>query len=153
MAAGSTHEKQSQPASASSGSTASKAARSLTGRALALLVTLAIVGVMLAVPVRNWFGQRAEIAELQAQIVVTQDRVEELQIEQQRWQDPAFVAAEARRRLHFVMPGEIGYVALGADGRPAAESISELAADKNPTWFTKLWGAVQEADDSVEPTS
>ncbi len=134
-------------------SVASKAAGSLTGRAVILVLTLAVIGVMLAVPVRNWFGQRAEIAELQAQIAVTQERVNELQLTQERWQDPAFIAAEARKRLHFVKPGEIGYVALGADGRPAAETISELAAEKNPAWFMQLWGAVQEADDSVEPSN
>jgi len=133
--------------------TAGSGVGSLTGRALALLITIAVVGVLLAVPVRNWFGQRAEIAELRAQIEVTQERVDSLQLEQQRWDDPAFIAAEARRRLHFVNPGEIGYVALGADGRPAAETISELAAERNPAWYAKLWGAVQEADDSVEPTS
>jgi hypothetical protein len=118
-----------------------------------LVITLGVIGVMLAVPVRNWFGQRAEIAQLQAQIAVTQERVNELQLTQQRWQDPAFIAAEARRRLHFVKPGEIGYVALGADGRPAAETISEMAAQQKPSWFVQLWGAVQEADDSVEPTN
>lgn len=126
---------------------------SFTGRAFILVLVLAAVGVLLAVPVRNWFGQRAEIAELQAQIAVGKDRVAALQLEQRRWQDPAFVAAEARRRLHFVMPGEIGYVALGADGRPAAETISELAQQEDPSWYAKLWGAVQEADDSVEPSS
>lgn len=126
---------------------------SLTGRALVLVLVLAAVGVLLAVPIRNWFGQRAEIAELQAQIAVGKERVAALQLEQQRWQDPAFIAAEARRRLHFVLPGEIGYVALGADGRPAAETISELAQQDEPSWYSKLWGAVQEADDSVEPNS
>ena len=118
-----------------------------------LVLVLAAVGVLLAVPVRNWFGQRAEIAELQAQIAVSKERVAELQLEQERWQDPAFIAAEARRRLHFVKPGEIGYVALGADGRPAAETISELAMQEDPAWYVTLWGAVQEADDSVEPSS
>jgi len=132
---------------------ASRAAGSLTGRAVIVVLALAVIGVMLAVPVRNWFGQRAEIAELQAQIAVTQERVTELQLTQERWQDPAFIVAEARRRLHFVKPGEIGYVALGADGRPAAESISELAAEQNTSWFMQLWGAVQEADDSVEPSN
>ncbi len=134
-------------------SSVSRAAGSLTGRAVILVLTLAIIGVMLAVPVRNWFGQRAEIAELQAQIAVTQERVTELQLTQERWQDPAFIAAEARRRLHFVKPGEIGYVALGADGRPAAETISEMADEQKPPWLMQLWGAVQEADDSVEPNS
>lgn len=126
---------------------------SLTGRALALLVTVVLLGVILAVPARNWFGQRAEIAALEAQIQVAQENVDGLQLEQQRWGDPAYVAAEARRRLHFVMPGEIGYIALGADGRPAAETISPQAAEVEPNWYTKLWGALTEADDSVEPGS
>ena len=57
---------------------------SLTGRALALLVTVVLLGVILAVPVRNWFGQRAEIAALEAQIEVAQESVDGLQLEQQR---------------------------------------------------------------------
>ena len=124
---------------------------SLTGRALALLVTIALVGVILAVPVRNYFGQRAEIAALVAQIQVTQENVDRLALEQQRWADPTYIAAEAKRRLHFVMPGEIGYVALDASGRPAAESISEQAAEREPNWYSKLWGALAEADNAVEP--
>lgn len=128
-------------------------AGSLTGRAFALVLTLAVVGLLLAVPVRNWFAQRAEIAAVNAEIQVTKENVEALQREQQRWQDPAFVAAEARKRLHFVMPGEIGYVALGADGRPAAETISESSQESEPQWYSKLWGAVQEADDFVEPAN
>ncbi len=133
--------------------TKDRASGSLTGRALALLVTVALVGVILVVPVRNWFGQRAEIAALEAKIQVTQENVDRLQLEQQRWADPAYIAAEARRRLHFVMPGEIGYVALGADGRPAAETISEQAAEGEPNWYGKLWGALAEADTAVEPGS
>ena len=126
---------------------------SLTGRALALLVTVVLLGVILAVPVRNWFGQRAEILALEAQIEVAQENVDGLQLEQQRWADPAYIAAEARRRLHFVMPGEIAYVALGADGRPAAETISAEAAEVEPNWYSMLWGALIEADDAVEPGS
>ena len=126
---------------------------SLPGRALVLLLTIGFVGVSLAVPVRNYFGQRAEIAALEAQIQVTQENVDRLQLEEQRWADPAYVAAEARRRLLFVMPGETGYVTLGADGRPAAETISEQAAEEEPNWYGKLWGALVEADDSVEPGS
>jgi len=126
---------------------------SLTGRALVLLLTIGFVGVILAVPVRNYFGQRAEIAALEAQIQVTQENVDRLQLEQQRWDDPAYIAAEARRRLLFVMPGETGYVSLGADGRPAAETISDQVAEEEPNWYGKLWGALAEADDAVEPGS
>lgn len=96
-------------------------------------------------PVRAWFAQRADIAALQAEVTATEAKVAELTVLQERWTDPAFVAAEARRRLHFVLPGEVGYVALDAEGRPAAESLS-ASAQENLPWFEALWGSVTKAD-------
>ena len=116
----------------------------MTGRALLLVLVLLALGFTLAVPLRLWLAQRAEIAALEADVAATQQRVADLQVQQQRWQDPAFVAAEARRRLQYVLPGEIGYTTLGADGRPAAESLAEAAAHR--TWVDKMWGTLQQAD-------
>jgi len=99
--------------------------------------------VALAVPVRTWFAQRAEIAQLRADVAAARDRVAELQLEQERWADPAFVAAEARRRLHFVLPGEIGYVTLGATTQEEAAALA--AADSGP-WYGALWSSVQQVD-------
>jgi cell division protein FtsB len=120
---------------------------SLTGRALILALVVVALFVALAVPVRTWFAQRAEIAQLRADVVATRERVEELRIEQERWQDPAFVAAEARRRLHFVLPGEVGYVAIGTEDSP--EEAAALAAAVAVPWYATLWGAVRQADDPV----
>lgn len=117
---------------------------SLTGRALILALVVVTLFVALAVPVRTWFAQRAEIAQLRADVTATRERVEELRIEQERWQDPAFVAAEARKRLHFVLPGEIGYVTLGAE--PSAEETAALAAAAAAPWYATLWGAMEQAD-------
>jgi hypothetical protein len=112
-------------------------------------VVLALVGlilmVTLAVPVRSWFAQRAQIAGLRADVEAAQDRVSGLQVEKQRWADPAFVAAEARRRLHFVLPGEVGYVTLGS-GEAASQAAAE-AGTAGP-WYSDLWGALQQADDN-----
>ncbi len=98
----------------------------------------------LAVPVRQWFAQRAEIAQLRADVEAARDRVADLQLEKLRWDDPAFVAAEARRRLHFVLPGEVGYVALGTE--KTEEEIAAEAAGEQP-WYATLWGAVRAADE------
>lgn len=122
-----------------------RARASLTGRALILALVVVTLFVALAVPVRTWFAQRAEIAQLRADVAATRERVEELRIEQERWQDPAFVAAEARRRLHFVLPGEIGYVTLGAETSPEEEAA--LAAAAAAPWYATLWGAVRQADE------
>ena len=119
----------------------------LTGRAVVLVLVIGALFFTLAVPVKSWLAQRAEISALEAQVLATQQRVAELTISAQRWQDPAFIAAEARRRLHFVLPGEIGYTTLGADGRPAAESLAQATAHR--TWVDKMWGTLQEADNGA----
>lgn len=117
---------------------------SLTGRALILALVAITLFVALVVPVRTWFAQRAEIAQLRADVEAVRDRVAELQLQKERWEDPAFVAAEARRRLHFVLPGEIGYVTLGSQS--AEELAAEQAAANAAPWYSALWGAMKEVD-------
>jgi cell division protein FtsB len=116
---------------------------SVTGRALVLAVVLVTLVLSLAVPVRSWFAQRSEIAGLRADVESARERVAALELQKERWDDPAFVAAEARRRLHFVLPGEVGYVTLGSEEAVIGEA--EEAAPDEP-WYSALWGAVQEAD-------
>ena len=122
----------------------SKRGASITGRALILALVAVTLFLSLAVPVRQWFAQRAEIAQLRADVEAARDRVAALQLEKLRWDDPAFVAAEARRRLHFVLPGEVGYVALGTE-KTEEEIAAETAGDQ--PWFSTLWGAVRAADE------
>ena len=86
---------------------------------LALVVARSLL--TLAVPVRAWFAQRArDRRPADRRRVAARDRVAALEVEKQRWDDPSFVAAEARRRLHFVLPGEVGYVTLGSEAAAAA---------------------------------
>lgn len=118
--------------------------RRLTGRAIVLLLVLGALALMLSVPTRSWLAQRAEIAGLEQQVADAQAKVQALQVEQERWQDPAFIAAEARRRLHFVMPGEIGYVTIGADGAPVTDAVAEAGGPR--TWAERLWASVRAAD-------
>ncbi len=119
---------------------------SFTGRALVLAVVAATLLLTLAVPVRGWFAQRAEIAGLRADVDAARERVAALEVETQRWDDPAFVAAEARRRLHFVLPGEVGFVTLGS---AAAADAADGAAGSQIPWYSSLWSALQEADADV----
>lgn len=133
------------PASPSKPS-ASSPGGSLTGRALILVIALALLVVALSVPVRNWLAQRAEVAALRADIAASSERITELQTELDRWSDPAFIATQARSRLQFVLPGEIGYVTIAADGRPAETVLSEAAANAPRGWHSVMWESLQEAD-------
>lgn len=108
-----------------------------------------MVVVTLAVPVRTWFDQRAEIAQLEAEVQAASARVDDLKVQAERWQDPAFVASEARKRLHFVMPGEVGYVVLDDKGQPVLEA-DEVEVVNNDPWYAKLWNGLQEADDASD---
>ena len=130
--------------SASSGLLDPRRKGSITGRALVLAVVLVVLAVTLAVPIKSWFAQRAQIAGLEADVAAAQAQVDSLKLQKERWADPAFVAAEARRRLHFVLPGEVGYVTLGADGQPLDGSGLGVAPD--PSWYGSRGGALQQAD-------
>src|SRR5437764_5784843 len=82
----------------------------LTARAAVLTVALASVALALALPFKIWVAQRGQINSMTAQIHAQQQRVAALKHEQQRWNDPAYVRAQARARLHYVMPGETAYI-------------------------------------------
>ena len=104
-----------------------------------VLVVVTLV-VSAALPVREYLSQRAEIAELAAANAAAGERVEELTAERERLDDPDHIAAEARRRLHFVMPGETAYIVVPAE--PAAER--DPAQDE--PWYSQLWDSVGAAD-------
>jgi cell division protein FtsB len=120
-----------------------------TGRLAALIAVVVLLGTTLSVPVRNWFGQRAQIAALETELVDLTASVAELQILKERWEDPAFIAAQARRRLHFVMPGEVGFVALGEQVEASIDSPVEVP---DASWHALLWQSVQEIDRGPDAT-
>jgi cell division protein FtsB len=121
----------------------------LTGRAVVLAAVLALLVFTLAVPTRELVRQRAEINELRAANEAAQDRVAELVVRQERLQDPAYVTSLIRERLHYVLPGEVGYVVLDPAEAPAPTAPSVVEA---PAWYAALWSAVQTADGTVVPT-
>ena len=65
-----------------------------------------------------------------------------------------YVEAQARERLHYVMPGETSYVVLEADDAPSPDGAVEpekAAAARSP-WFTDLWRSVEVAGGTQKPT-
>lgn len=124
----------------------SAARPALTGRAAILILVLAALVVTLAIPLRAWLAQRSEIAALESDVAGARERVAELQAQLEDWEDPAFVVAQARSRLHFVFPGEVGYVVLGEDDRPIMASDAPTSEDG--AWYSRLWESAVQADRS-----
>lgn len=138
---------------------------SLTGRAIALAVVILILVISYASSLRVYFAQAHEIAETKVEIAQRQQAIEELQSERSRWENPDYVRAQARERLGWVVPGEIGYRVVDANGKPlgGGEEIdpgsSGVAPPSKSAWWTKLQESVKAADqpapaskDSQPPT-
>ena len=69
----------------------------------------------LAYPIRQYVSQRGEVADLQRQREQARERVEQLRDLKARWQDDAYAEQRIRERLHYVMPGETGYIVIDPD--------------------------------------
>jgi cell division protein FtsB len=137
-------------ASTKSGAGASAPDRpSLTGRAVVLAAVLGLLVFTLAVPARELIHQRADINALRAANAATQARVDGLMIRRERLQDPAYITSLIRERLHYVLPGEVGYVVLDPSEAPAP-TTRKKAATAVP-WYGQLWDSVQTADHAVSP--
>jgi cell division protein FtsB len=125
---------------------------SLTSRAAVLALVVCSLVLMLAYPVQQYLAQRGVIAKLHRANAAAQQQVDVLAAQDALWKDPAFVARQARERLHYVMPGETEYVLTG--GIPASASPAPTAPDATPapgTWYDELWGTVRSADHPVAP--
>ena len=103
-----------------------------------------------ALPLREYLSQRGRIASAQAKNSQQQARVHALEEQLRQWQDPAYVRAQARERLHFVMPGEYSYVVLApktpavVEGHAALPGVQSVGPDT--PWYTQVWGSVRAAD-------
>ena len=87
--------------------------RGLSNRALIVGIVLFVVAITLAPPIQNYFTQRAQINALKSQISDNQAMLDKAADELAQWDDPEYVASQARARLHFVFPGERQYIVVG----------------------------------------
>ncbi len=119
----------------------------LTGRAAMLALVVCLLAISLAYPLREYLSQRGDIADYRATVAAQEKKVAALQREHRRWNDEAYVQAQARERLHFVMPGETSYVVLGSDEAISADGVVEATPEKSARspWFTDLWHSVEVA--------
>jgi cell division protein FtsB len=115
----------------------------LTSRAAVLVLVLGVLLVSYASSLRAYVDQRRHVADLEDSIASSRADIEGLKREKQRWQDPAYVVAQARARFAFGFPGEMGYLVLDADGKPLdhEDSLSDPSVGKTPDpqwWQTTL---------------
>jgi cell division protein FtsB len=92
---------------------------------------LLIVGalIVLAPSLRILVEQQQEITALELRVVEQQAVVDDMQTNIDRWQDPAYIEAQARDRLLYVYPGDITYLVID-DGRTVATEAELALSDE-----------------------
>ncbi|HWC35803.1 MAG TPA: septum formation initiator family protein [Mycobacteriales bacterium] len=123
----------------------------MTGRAAVLALAFAFVIVAIALPFKIWLSQRGDLNSLNTQIQRVQARVTQLNAQDQKWNDPAFIESKARKRLHYVMPGESNRVIFGSKPSHVQKAIATAIAHpaappaSDGPWYSQLWQSMQTA--------
>ena len=123
-------------------------------RAAILAAVVCVLTLTIAGPVRTYFAQRTEMKQLEATETQLHAQIAELEEQKVKLADPVFIAAQARERLGFVMPGDIPYqVQLPADaGVPGTPGGEPATAHPDQPWYTSLWHTIADAPHGVSPT-
>jgi cell division protein FtsB len=152
----------SEPAPAAPGTAATRTPRAtarrprFTGRAAVLVLVLAVLTVSYASSLRAYLQQRSHIGDLKAQIAEREASITDLEREKRRWEDPAYVKAQARARFGYLMPGEQGFEVIGADGRPIEAQATlndpdEVIKTVPKAWWTAAWESMELAGNPPPP--
>ncbi|WP_243073551.1 septum formation initiator family protein [Microbacterium sp. SS28] len=117
---------------------------------MVIMLGLVVLAAFVLVPtIGTYVDQRQQIAALVAAVEVTQDEVDDLEAQRERWQDPAYITTQARERLYYMKPGEVVY--LVDDDLPPAQvpqeegPVSDELEQTKTDWMSQLVRSVTEA--------
>jgi cell division protein FtsB len=120
--------------------------RRSSGRALAFGTVLLVLAITLAPPLQRYFAQRAQINSLQSKLNESRKALVQAAGELALWNDPKYVASQARSRLHFVYPGERQYIVLGVpDNSNKSSTPAAPVAEQIPLglpWYSRVISSI-----------
>jgi len=126
----------------------------LSGFTFVMLFVLVLAIVVLAPSLRTLVEQQNQIAELTQAVEDKKNQVNELESNIARWDDPAYIEAQARDRLVYVYPGDYTYLVIDDgktittdDGAPISDDIQTTEVD----WVRGLLGSLVTAGTTTEP--
>ena len=145
------------------GSSTRRSARSGAGKPAAkmnivgvgvIISVVVIVLLTIAVPLRNYYNGRSEIARLNESISAKQAEKEAILTEIDRYRSDEFVEQEARRRFGVVAEGETAYRIMDPQMTPGHTVTTERGTemDERP-WYEVLWDSVAQPPEEAEKTN
>ncbi|MFJ3035507.1 septum formation initiator family protein [Curtobacterium pusillum] len=121
-----------------------------SGFSLLMLVIIVLFVVVLAPSLRTLIQQQEQIAQQQREVASQKADVAQKKKDVARWDDPAYIEAQARDRLLYVYPGEESYLVMGAenpktDGQPTTDSgtpVSSTVQTPKVDWVQAMLSSV-----------
>lgn len=115
-----------------------------------LVLVLGLLAASYASSMRAYLEQKQHLESLRASIAKSQENIAVLRREKRRWQDPAFIEAQATQHLSWVMPGEISFQVIDQDGQPLdhEDSLTEpgrVGVENEPAWWHTAWRTMEAA--------
>ncbi|UNK69893.1 septum formation initiator family protein [Microbacterium sp. H1-D42] len=109
----------------------------------AIMLSLVVLGTWVLVPtIGTYLDQKQKISALEHSVQVTQEQIAELEREQARWDDPAYITTQARERLYYVKPGQVPYLIDfdldPADLPPEQDEVSDELQERASDWMPQL---------------
>ncbi|KUI44039.1 septum formation initiator [Mycobacterium sp. IS-1590] len=122
-------------------------------RAAILAVVVCVLTLTIAGPVRTYFAQRTEMKQLKATEQQLRAQIADLEQQKVKLADPVFIAAQARERLGFVMPGEIPYQVQLPPGAvvPGTPDQEPQTVNRGQPWYTALWHTIADEPHGITP--
>lgn len=132
-------------------------AGALSWRTAVLAVVVVLALAVLLPSLRVYFSQQENLRDLRAERDQATTDVSDLQDDLARWDDPAYVVAQARERLAYVFPGETPYRVVDpeivqTETEPDSGVIEKPVTVEQSPWYTTLWDSIEEAGDTTSAT-
>lgn len=108
---------------------------------LAAVLVLLLLGI--ALPLRNYFQQRSEIANVQASIATKQQTRDSLQSDLDKYSSKAYMEEQARNRLGVVKKGETAFRIIDpAMTNETSVTTAEKPEGKSKPWYETVWNSI-----------
>lgn len=125
-----------------------------TGQTLTMALLLVFLVLTLAMPLRTYAEQRAELARVEENIARMEERSIALQAERDRYSDPEYIREQARIRLGLVEEGETPFRIIDpAIGGPGLDVPGEDEDVPTAPWYEQLWASIAEPPPEPEPVN
>ncbi|MDO5495454.1 MAG: septum formation initiator family protein [bacterium] len=113
-----------------------------------VLLVAAVAFALLAPTLRLYLQQQAAESRISEELAAAEARNAQLEREIARWSDPAFIQAQARDRLGYVMPGQQPYtvvdpeVVVGEEAQAEYEALHAPAERPLGPWYLEVWDSI-----------